>query len=245
MLFQHKLSSPVSLRPPSPGQPRSPADWRCRSIRLGGHPRLPPLRPSRPSGRPAPGSRSPSRRRCCRSATTRSDWRCSTARSRSPGLSFAGATRAGGSRSSPAPRSPPPGCSRSSPSRSREREVHVRRAAHVLAGVAVAGLAAGLREVELPFAGGAAPTLALDGAESAVAVAQALGTAIPTGLGLAAAGLAAVAAALPHARTPWRLAAVGVALLAATLLLVPAAPAAPLVLSAWLTVAVLALKSGR
>ena len=35
VLFQHKLSSPVSLRPPSPGQPRSPADWRCRSIRLG------------------------------------------------------------------------------------------------------------------------------------------------------------------------------------------------------------------
>ena len=119
----------------------------------------------------------------------------------------------------------------------------VRRAAHVLAGVAVAALAAGLREVELPFAGGAAPTLALDGAESAAAVAQALGAAIPTGLGLAAVALAAVAAALPHARTPWRLAGVGVAVLAATLLLVPAAPAAPLVLSAWLTVAVLALKS--
>ena len=119
----------------------------------------------------------------------------------------------------------------------------VRRAGHVLAGAAVAAVLAGLRGVELPFAEGAAPTLALGGAESAVAVARALAAAIPAGLALAAVALAAIAAALPYARTPWRLAAVGAALLAAPLLLVPAAPAAPLVLAAWLTVAVLALKS--
>ena len=119
----------------------------------------------------------------------------------------------------------------------------VRRAAHVLAGVAVAAVAAGLRGVELPFAESEVPPLDLAGAESVVDVARALETAVPTGLVLAAVALAAIAAALPYARTPWRLAGVGAAVLAATLLLVPAAPAAPLVLSAWVTVAVLALKS--
>ena len=119
----------------------------------------------------------------------------------------------------------------------------VRRAAHVLAAVVVAGVVAGLRGFELPFAQGTAPPLDLDGAESAVGAARVLVEAVPPGLALAAFGLAAVAAALPYARTPWRIAGVGVGLLAATLLLVPAAPAVPLILAAWLTVAVLALRA--
>jgi hypothetical protein len=49
--------------------------------------------------------------------------------------------------------------------------------------------------------------------------------------------LAAVAVALPYARTPWRIAGLGAGALAATLLAVPAAPAAPLVLAVWLTCA--------
>ncbi len=88
-------------------------------------------------------------------------------------------------------------------------------------------------------------SLDLDGAESAAGAARTLVEAVPPGLALAAAGLAAVAAAIPYARTPWRIAGVGITMLAVTLLLVPAAPAAPLVLAAWLTVAVLALKSAR
>jgi hypothetical protein len=119
----------------------------------------------------------------------------------------------------------------------------VRRGAHALAAIAVAGAVAGLRGIELPFAQGAAPPLDLAGAESAVAAAGALVEAVPPGLGLAAAGLAAVAALLPYARTPWRIAGVGAGMLAATLLLVPAAPALPLVLAAWLTVGVLGLRS--
>jgi len=63
-----------------------------------------------------------------------------------------------------------------------------------------------------------------------------------TARGIARRGrLAAVSVALPLARTPWRLAGVGAAMLAATLLLAPAAPALPLVAAAWLTVAGLAL----
>jgi hypothetical protein len=122
---------------------------------------------------------------------------------------------------------------------------HVRRAAHALAAVFVAAIVAGLRGIELPFAQGTAPPLDLAGVESAAGAARSLVEAVPPGLALSACGLAAVAAALPYARTPWRIAGIGVALLAATLLLVPAAPAAPLVLAAWLTVAVLALTTER
>ena len=121
----------------------------------------------------------------------------------------------------------------------------VRRSAHVLAAVTLAAVVAGLRGVELPFAGGTAPSPDVDGVESAVAAATALAGVVPAGLALAAAGLAAVAAALPHARSPWRIAGIGVGVLAATLLFVPAAPALPFVLAAWLTVAVLALKAER
>jgi hypothetical protein len=121
----------------------------------------------------------------------------------------------------------------------------VRRAAQTLAAVGVAGVVAGLRGVDLPFGQGVAPPLDLEGVESAVAAARGLVDAGPPGLALAAAGLAAAAAVLPYARTPWRIAGVGAGMLAATLLLVPAAPALPFVLAAWLTVAGLVLKSER
>jgi hypothetical protein len=117
----------------------------------------------------------------------------------------------------------------------------IRRAAHVLGAVVVAAVVAGLRGAELPFGQGPVPSLELAGAESAVAVGVELAGAVPVSFGLVAVALAAVAVASPFARTPWRLAGLGAAMLATTLLLAPAAPALPLVLAAWLTVAGLAL----
>jgi hypothetical protein len=95
-----------------------------------------------------------------------------------------------------------------------------------------------MRGVELPFGQGAVPRVQLTGLESLTATATELVGAVPPGLGLGALALAAVAVALPYARTPWLLTGLGAAMLAATLLLVPAAPALPLVAAAWLTVAV-------
>ena len=117
----------------------------------------------------------------------------------------------------------------------------VRRAAQTLAAVAVAAVVAGLRGVELPFGQGIAPPLGLEGVESAFAAARVLIDAVPAGLALEALALAAVAVALPHARTPWRLAGLGAGMLAATLLLAPAGPALPVVVAVWLTVGGLAL----
>ena len=118
-----------------------------------------------------------------------------------------------------------------------------RRAAQTLAAVAIAAVVAGLRGVPLPFGQGIAPPLDLEGMDSAVTAARVLLDAVPAGLALEALALAAVAVALPYARTPWRLAGLGAAMLAATLLTVPAAPALPVVLAVWLTVGGLALKS--
>ena len=119
----------------------------------------------------------------------------------------------------------------------------VRRAAQALAAVAVAGIVAGLRGVELPFGQGDAPSLDLAGTESIATAVRTVAGSAPSELALAAAALAAASAALPLARTPWRIAGVGAALLAALLLLVPAAPALPIVVAVWVTVAVRALKS--
>ena len=117
----------------------------------------------------------------------------------------------------------------------------VRRAAQALGAVAVAAVVAGLRGTELPFGQGAVPSLDLAGVDGVPAAAGELVNALPVALGLEAVALAAVAVALPLARTPWRVTGVGAGMLAATLLLAPAAPALPLVLAAWLTVAGLAL----
>jgi serine/threonine-protein kinase len=117
----------------------------------------------------------------------------------------------------------------------------VRRAAQALAAVAVASIVAGVRGAGQPLGLGAAPSLELAGTESIAAAAGALADSVPSGLALAAAALAAASAALPLARTPWRIAGVGAALLAALLLLVPVAPALPIVVAVWATVAVRAL----
>ena len=118
-----------------------------------------------------------------------------------------------------------------------------RRAAQTLAAVTVAAVVAGLRGVPLPFGQGITPPLGLEGVDSAVTAARVLIDAVPAGLALEALALAAVAVALPYARTPWRIAGLGAAMLAATLLTAPAAPALPVVLAVWLTVGGLALKS--
>jgi serine/threonine-protein kinase len=119
----------------------------------------------------------------------------------------------------------------------------VRRAAQAFAAVAVAAVAAGLRTTDLPFGQGQAQPLDVAGRESVPATAGALVDAVPPALVLEAIALALIAVAIPYARTPWRIAGLGAAALATTLLAAPAAPAVPLVLAAWLTCGVLALKS--
>ncbi len=120
-----------------------------------------------------------------------------------------------------------------------------RKAAHALAAVGLAALAAGLRGDELPFGQGSPETLQVAGTESAVDAVVAIAGAVPPGLALGAAALAATAVALPYARTPWRIAGLGAGALAVTILAVPAAPATPLVVAAWLTCAVLAARESR
>jgi hypothetical protein len=119
----------------------------------------------------------------------------------------------------------------------------VRRAAQAVAAVAVAAIAAGLTGAELPFGQGRAEALPLAGRESVPATLHTVLGAVPPLLALEALVLAALAVALPYARTPWRIAGFGAVALAATLLTVPAAPAAPLVLAVWLTCAVLGLRA--
>jgi serine/threonine-protein kinase len=117
---------------------------------------------------------------------------------------------------------------------------HVRRGVGALAAVALAAVVGALRGADLPFGAGAAPELALGGEESAFAAAAALVGAVPPSLAGELVALAAVAVAIPYARGPWRIAALGAGMLATTLLVAPAAPALPLVAAAWLTCAGLA-----
>ena len=118
-----------------------------------------------------------------------------------------------------------------------------RRAAQVIAAVAAAAVTAGVRGAYLPFGQGAAAPLDIKDADGIVTAAVTLVEAVPTGLALEALALAAIAVALPYARTPWRIAGLGASALAALLLAAPAAPALPLVAAVWLTCAGLALKS--
>ena len=153
----------------------------------------------------APGSRSRSPRRCCRSATTRSGWRSSTACSRSAGWHSTGGTRAGAWRSSPGLSLAAVGLLALVPlvhGRTRERRPpRLRRRSRRSWSRRVV---AGLRGVELPFGQGIAQPLGLEGVESAFTAARVLIDAVPAGLALEALALAAVAVALPYARTPWR-----------------------------------------
>jgi hypothetical protein len=68
-------------------------------------------------------------------------------------------------------------------------------------------------------------------ADATIAIARA----VPIGLVLGGFALAAIAVAIPYARTPWRIAGLGAGALAATVLAVPTAPALPLVAAIWLT----------
>ena len=120
----------------------------------------------------------------------------------------------------------------------------IRRAAHVVAGVAVASLAAGLGRNALPFGSDALEPLRLEGVESPVAVAGVLFAAVPVPLALEALALAAVAVAIPYVRRPWPVATLGAGMLTALLLLAPAALAVPLASAAWITCAWLAFGRG-
>jgi len=123
-----------------------------------------------------------------------------------------------------------------------------RRALQVAAAVVLAAIVAGLRHAPLPFTGATPPKgLGIAGSEDPFAVATALWRALirHPALLLEALALAAAAVALPFARAKglWAIAGLGAALIAVTLLPAPAVAATPLVLAAWTTCTVLALKA--
>jgi Protein kinase domain len=116
-----------------------------------------------------------------------------------------------------------------------------RRFAHTFAAVLVAAVTAGIRGVDLPFAGTQAH-VSLAGAKSVTGVGGTLARVVldHAGIGLAALVLGLAAALLPmlRARGPWGIAGVGAVLLA-PVVVAPAAAAAPVVATAWLTCAAL------
>ena len=116
---------------------------------------------------------------------------------------------------------------------------HAQRALAAAAAVALAAVSAAARGVPLPFASGPPPGAGLAGEESALASARTLVESVPPALGVELVVLALVAVAMPFARSPWRIAALGAAMLAGTLLVAPAAAAVPLVVAAWSTCAFL------
>ncbi len=123
----------------------------------------------------------------------------------------------------------------------------VRRAAQTAAAVLLSGVTAGLAHASLPFTGGAETgDLGIAGSEGPLAVAGALLNTLLAhpALALEALALAGLAAALPTARKRgrWGIAAIGAAMVAATLLLAPGASSLPLVAAAWVTCAALALR---
>ena len=79
--------------------------------------------------------------------------------------------------------------------------------------------------------------------ESAVDAAITVARTVPVGLAFGALALAAIAVAIPYARTPWRIAGLGAGALTATVLAVPTAPALPLIVAIWLTCVGLGLRA--
>jgi hypothetical protein len=125
-----------------------------------------------------------------------------------------------------------------------------RRAAQAALAVIVAAVVAGVRGVPLPFTAEAPPLgVGVAGAADPLDVVGSLARAAAAhpGLLLEAGVLAAVAAALPFARARgfWGAAVLGAGMVSLTLLLVPAAAAAPLVAAAWITAAAVALRPVR
>ena len=108
--------------------------------------------------------------------------------------------------------------------------------AQTLAAVAVAAVVAGLRGVDASVRQGVAPPLDLAGVESAVDGRARPGRRRPGRARARARSRSPRSPSrCPTPATPWRLAGLGAGMLAATLLLAPAAPALPLVAAAWLT----------
>jgi hypothetical protein len=127
---------------------------------------------------------------------------------------------------------------------------HGRRAVQVAMAVLLAAIVAGFRHAPLPFTGAAPPKgLGIAGSDDPFAVATALWDALLAhpALLLEALALAAAAVVLPFARERglWGIAGLGAGLMAVTLLPEPTVAAAPLVLAAWATCAVLALTPRR
>jgi hypothetical protein len=125
-----------------------------------------------------------------------------------------------------------------------------RRAAQAGLAVVVAAVVAGVGHHALPLVGGVAPLgLGIAGARDPLDVAGSLARALVAhpGLLVEAVVFAGAALALPHAhaRGRWGAAALGGAMLAATVLAVPSAPAVPLTFAAWLTSAAVALRARR
>src|SRR5437868_6818725 len=125
-----------------------------------------------------------------------------------------------------------------------------RRAAQAGLAVPVAALVAGLRHASLPLVGSRPPLgLGIAGSRDPFDVAGSLGRAAAAqpGLSVEACVFAGIALALPsaHARGRWGAAAVGGAMLVATIVAVPSAPAASLAAAAWLTAAAVALRARR
>jgi hypothetical protein len=127
---------------------------------------------------------------------------------------------------------------------------HARRAFQVAAAVLLAAIVAGLRHAALPFTGSVPPKgLGIAGSGDPFAVANALLRALEAhpALLLEAAVLAAAAVALPFVRERglWAIAGLGAALIAFALLPAPSVAAAPLILAAWATCGILALRLPR
>jgi protein kinase-like protein len=125
----------------------------------------------------------------------------------------------------------------------------VRRAAHALAAVLLAGVVAGVHGSPLPLGSGQARSLGVAGSEHPIAVLHSLWVWLVNTpqLGLEALILAATAAALPLVArgTDLTIATLGGALLAATLLTSPTAGAIPLVLTGWAACAFAAVQARR
>jgi hypothetical protein len=125
----------------------------------------------------------------------------------------------------------------------------VRRTAHALAAVLLAGVVAGVHGWSIPFAGGDAGALGIAGSEHPLGVVQTVWhwlLASPA-LGIEALILAATACALPYMarRADLSIATFAAVLLGATLIAAPHAGALPLVFAGWITYLVLTVQSRR
>jgi hypothetical protein len=125
-----------------------------------------------------------------------------------------------------------------------------RRAAQAALAVLAAGLVAGVRGAALPFTGGEPPlAIGVAGSTGPFDVAGSVfrAAAAHPALLVEAGAFAVVAVLLPYAqaRGRWGAAGLGAAMMAVTVLAVPAAQALPLIVAAWVTTAVLMVRADR